>query len=81
MGNTTVRRSNAWQTNERNGGLHGTETVGSLFRRKRGRGCRGDCPHVVKEMIQSMFGLGISLDQIAQIADMSAEEVEQMMKI
>ena len=37
--------------------------------------------HKVKEMIQTMFGLGMALDQIAQIADMSAEEIEQMMKI
>ena len=36
--------------------------------------------HKVKEMIQGMFGLGMALDQIAQIAGMSAEEVEQMMK-
>ena len=35
----------------------------------------------VKDMIQTMFGLGMALDQIAQIADMSAEEVEQMIKI
>ena len=27
-----------------------------------------------------MFGLGMALDQIARIAGMSAEEVEQMMK-
>ena len=37
--------------------------------------------HKVKEMIQGMMGLGMALDQIAQIADMSAEEVEQMMKM
>ena len=37
--------------------------------------------HKVKEMIQTMLGLGMALDQIAQIADMTAEEVEQMMKI
>ena len=38
----------------------------------------------VKKMIHGMLGLGMALDQIAQIAqiaDMSAEEVEQMMKI
>ena len=35
----------------------------------------------VKEMIQTMFGLGMALDQIAQIADMSAEEVEQMIEV
>ena len=37
--------------------------------------------HKVKEMIQTMLGLGMALDQIAQIADMTEEEVEQMMKI
>ena len=35
----------------------------------------------VKEMIQTMLGLGMALDQIAQIADMSAEEVEQMIEV
>ena len=35
----------------------------------------------VKEMIQTMFGLGMAIDQIAQIADMSAEEVEQMIEV
>ena len=37
--------------------------------------------HKVKEMIQTMLGLGMALDQIVQIVDMTAEEVEQMMKI
>ena len=37
--------------------------------------------HKVKEMIQGMLGLGISLDQIAQIADMSTEEIGNIIRL